>query len=534
MFPVDGMLVYGQATLPDGRVVASTQGLKDELSRCQVTQPSIAGDSEDGHALARALPTSNIEEEPELKGLELKPRAVAVGSRLNFTIFEVAKPQEMMEEWMMREVPPPPVHDDDDDDEKHTTVASSDDLDPFGVVLWPGAQLLASWLVGEEKGHASFVGEDRGHGVGSNQVEMVPVGKQSNEAENSLVERSDGAENVLAGKKSNEAENTLVERSDGAEDENVPLGKKSNPTFLFGRSRLKGRRVLCLGVGTGFEALAAASMGAHVVATDANPLPLALLRKASKLACSASAAAAAAVAGKGGGDSGWGSLETRFFDIVDPEAKAPAGFPASSSYQGVSGSSQRWIADDFNSSRGCDGGKNDVVSGGDFSNAAGWDLLLGCDLLVAADCIYNKPLARALARCCVAAWAGVVPAAAAAADSGTQTLSKSEPVTECHSKQLVTGASVLVADSQGFHKTDFLNALKEFWPFHGAPNQGFAQNAGSDQSATRDDLSASSSVLDGPRLLSVAMENVSGSGLLLDGDLNYNITVRALYLPGDV
>lgn len=49
--------------------------------------------------------------------------------------------------------------------------------------------------------------------------------------------------------------------------------------------RVAGRRVLCLGAGTGLEALAAAQLGAaHVLACDINPLSLSLLRDAAAAA----------------------------------------------------------------------------------------------------------------------------------------------------------------------------------------------------------------------------------------------------------
>lgn len=51
------------------------------------------------------------------------------------------------------------------------------------------------------------------------------------------------------------------------------------------RDRIAGRRVLCLGTGTGLEALAAAQLGAaEVVACDVNPLVLSLLSDAAEAA----------------------------------------------------------------------------------------------------------------------------------------------------------------------------------------------------------------------------------------------------------
>jgi len=423
LFPADGMLVYGQATLPDGRVVVSSESLALEISR-RKTASVLQDDVGAGVSAATT-------EEPELEGLELRPRTVSVGSALNLTVFEIAHPQEMLEEWMMRDAV---VHEGSPSAEKAEVALppvslGSSDLDPFGVVLWPGAQLLAARLIGESE-------------FGDNDdVELLPV---------------------------------------------------------FGRARLAGRRVLCLGAGTGLEALAAASMGAHVMATDTNPLPLALLRKASQVAAAAAAAAAvhstanataaaAATGGVGAVGGGFGSLQTAYFDILDPGAPAPSWAHAQKSRE----------KSEFR--REGSEGVDEAAGISDFLAAEGWDLLLSCDLLVAADCIYNAPLAAALAGCCLAAWTGDKK-------QGSEGL----PL------RVGVGASVLVADSQGFHKADFLNALKDGWPavaLSPTPATGV-------------------SLLNPPELIPVAMKNVSGSGLLIEGDLNYNITVHTLYLPG--
>lgn len=87
---------------------------------------------------------------------------------------------------------------------------------------------------------------------------------------------------------------------------------------------LPGRRVLCVGAGTGLEAMAARHAGADVLATDINDLPLALLEYAAAQPC----------------NEGAGSLTTAKFDLLGDEPLPP------------------------------------------------------CDLLIAADCIYNLPLAK--------------------------------------------------------------------------------------------------------------------------------------------
>ena len=113
------------------------------------------------------------------------------------------------------------------------------------------------------------------------------------------------------------------------------------------RSWLPSRRVLVLGAGTGLEALVAQHIGAKVVATDSNPLPLALLEYASTRQH--------VNADGSGSGSGWGSelgsLRSMPLNILSDE-KLPR-----------------------------------------------------CDLLIGADCIYNAGLARALADRCLEAWA---------------------------------------------------------------------------------------------------------------------------------
>jgi hypothetical protein len=160
--------------------------------------------------------------------------------------------------------------------------------------------------------------------------------------------------------------------------------------------------------------------GAYVTATDTNPLPLALLKMAAQHQLVP----------------GSGSLTTAYLDILAP-------------------------------------GK-----GTGLGAEVGWDLLRDCDVLVAADCLYNKALSLELAKCCLFVL-------------GQTGLNK----------------TVLVADSQGFHRADFLNALSEGWK-------------SLEKSPLRPEMP--------PDVELVKMVDVCGSGLLLEGDLTYNITVALL------
>ena len=124
-----------------------------------------------------------------------------------------------------------------------------------------------------------------------------------------------------------------------------------------------------------------------------------------------------------------------------------------------------------------------------------------CDLLLAADCIYNKDLALALASRCAEAWA--------------------------------EGADVILADSQGFHRKDFMWALREQWPAaraRAAATWGFDGFGGLDGLYSFGDESNDGS--SPPPLQEAKLEGVEGSGLLMDEDLKYDITVRLLRLQG--
>lgn len=334
-----------------------------------------------------------------IDGTPLRPRSVSIGD-LNLTVWELLNPTEMIEGWMYKDT--------------HVSSCSSVDreLDPFGVVLWPGAQLLATRLL------------------------------------------------------------------------SPPLGKS-----LF------GRRVLCLGAGTGLEvhsfyvdcldfvssdflfclqALAALAMGASVTATDTNPLVLRLLRLA-----------AADLNPREG------SLRTAFFDILDPTAKTPLSFLAEEGEGEVGPASPP---------------AGDLI---DNFPRTSLDLLRSCDVLVAADCIYNKLLARGLARCCLDAWAG---------GNGT-----------------VGADHVLAADSQGFHRADFWDALVEGWERATLARSSSRSALGvhrTDKSSIESvcTTSENSGMSSPPPLEAVRMNNVRGSGLILSGDLEYNITVHVLHL----
>jgi len=138
-------------------------------------------------------------------------------------------------------------------------------------VLWPGAQLIAARLLGQ-----------RAAGEVINQ-------------ETSASGKSTASSSALQGE------------SSGA----VQIGR--------GAQQWAGKRVLCVGCGTGLEALAASvGGGASVVATDTNPLPLALLRLA---AAKCDEWQPNKMSEKSSGSSG--TLRTAFFDILNPANAAP-------------------------------------------------------------------------------------------------------------------------------------------------------------------------------------------------------------------
>ena len=395
-FSLDGMLVYGNPMNPDGKTVAvDSSKLTSVVSRLgSRNSSSLVGTQ---HEDSSSGNDAGDEDEDVLRGLPLRSRTVRIGSLkfggaraketevLDITVWELKSPQELMEEWMYRQ--------DGDGAEQQPGGNQEDlqqhedeDLDPFGCVLWPGAQLVASRLL-------------RGDPVGP----------------------------------------------------------------------LAGRSVLCLGAGTGLEALAAEALGAEsVVATDTNPVPLALLRRG-----------ASATTGNGDGtkeDPAGGApamrLTTAFFDILNSSAALP-----------------------------------------------------DCDVLLAADCIYNKELAEGLARRCVEAACGD---AGTVGEGGRRGRSGEDQASVLEGGRR-GGASVLLADSQGFHRADFMAALSRYWP----PEPPTSEQASIPRRGNPAVMTAHPDWwYPAPVAFEeVKMENVQGSGLLIEGDLEYNITVRLLFLP---
>ena len=71
--------------------------------------------------------------------LKIRPRTVAVGPSLDITIYELAEPRELVELWMASG---------EDGLGAFGGGVATPQHDPFGVVLWPGAQLAAQLLQG--------------------------------------------------------------------------------------------------------------------------------------------------------------------------------------------------------------------------------------------------------------------------------------------------------------------------------------------------------------------------------------------------
>lgn len=87
-----------------------------------------------------------------LDGLQLVERHVIVNSPsmtkpLNFTIIEVAKPREMIENWM------------EEDAVGWRDQRGKAGLDPFGVVLWPGARVAAARILSPPLGPTVLSGK---------------------------------------------------------------------------------------------------------------------------------------------------------------------------------------------------------------------------------------------------------------------------------------------------------------------------------------------------------------------------------------
>ena len=67
----------------------------------------------------------------------LRPRTLQIDPTLSVTIFEIAKPKELVELWMGAG---------SSDADGAFSSGTRPECDPFGVVLWPGAQLAAQIL----------------------------------------------------------------------------------------------------------------------------------------------------------------------------------------------------------------------------------------------------------------------------------------------------------------------------------------------------------------------------------------------------
>jgi SAM-dependent methyltransferase len=194
-------------------------------------------------------------------------------------------------------------------------------------VLWPGAQLIAARLLGQR-------------------------------AAGEAVDETAGREAATAGSAA-----TAGRAATAALEKGAPAAPAEKaPAALLGSaapSAWAGKRVLCVGCGTGLEALAASvGGGAHVVATDSNPLPLALLRLA--------AADCFDLPRSSGRSCRGGSLRTAFFDILNPANAAPGA---------ADGGSLAYDGPRFGAS-----GATAAAWGG----GGGQELLSSCDLLVRA------------------------------------------------------------------------------------------------------------------------------------------------------
>ncbi len=180
-----------------------------------------------------------------------------------------------------------------------------------------------------------------------------------------------------------------------------------------------------------------------MLATDLNPLPLALLELAVKANANLLGLDLRGVDDLGANRSA-GSLQVAIFDMLSaeipdalplsevgakritesagpPHSLSNGAKPAKKRVEGHGRSRQklgvRGEVSARASSSGGGGGLGRVMDAA-MSDAVvekagpprcGWEVLHDCDLLVAADCLYSATLARAVARCAVAAWGGAPP-----------------------------------------------------------------------------------------------------------------------------
>lgn len=158
-------------------------------------------------------------------------------------------------------------------------------------MLWPGAQLIAARLLGQQAA-----------GEVASQEAAAPG------------EKADSPYSSLA---SSLQEKSLTSFQGG----NGGRG---------GAQQWAGKRILCVGCGTGLEALATSiGGGASVVATDTNPLPLALLRLAAANCAewqpnkNDNPSGGSSSSGCSGSRTSSGTLRTAFFDILNPANPAP-------------------------------------------------------------------------------------------------------------------------------------------------------------------------------------------------------------------
>uniref|UniRef100_A0A7S2RH83 Calmodulin-lysine N-methyltransferase n=1 Tax=Rhizochromulina marina TaxID=1034831 RepID=A0A7S2RH83_9STRA len=105
------------------------------------------------------------------------------------------------------------------------------------------------------------------------------------------------------------------------------------------------------------------------------------------------------------------------------------------------------------------------------------DPLPPCDVLISADCIYNRELATRLGERCIEAWS--------------------------------SGSAVLLADSQGFHRREFTLSLEASWAESPRP------------------------LPDLPSIMIANLTDIVGSGLFMEEDIRYNISVRMLELVAE-
>ena len=165
MIPADGMLIYGLPMQDDGSVTFSRSNLTDTVLRMQSNHRSPREDNKEENEKEHKQLVEEEEEEHKdihnystastdelLRGLNLRTRTVCPDSLIipsfasrpstgtNLTVWELAEPREALEEWMYRDA------ETDGEVRKAEESGRSADLDPFGYVLWPGAQLISRFL----------------------------------------------------------------------------------------------------------------------------------------------------------------------------------------------------------------------------------------------------------------------------------------------------------------------------------------------------------------------------------------------------